>query len=302
MTPTCVSIVIPTRNEAGDIAGTLDAIVALDYDHVDAIVVDASSDSTSDIVARYQARGVQLIRQTRGRGRAAARNEGILAAHGEIVIVLNADVRLPADFVSRILAHYGAGADYVLVESRVSNLESATARYIQALHELQYPARPEVEARMNWTEGFSCRREAALTVGLFPEGELAPLVAGEDGWFGEKLEAARYRKVFDRRLVVMHVAPPRLKDFWRQRMGRGRGWPQILRERHGWPDRRIAGVASKVAGRQVLALACLAPSVRQGWRLAARSPRGRRDWLVLSALDWLDRLATLSGLVAGVRR
>lgn len=296
-----ISIVVPTYNEAADIAATLDAAVSLEHPDVEVIVVDASTDETPAIVSGYGARGVRLIRQTRGRGRAAARNEGILAATGAIVVVLNADVRLPADFAARILAHYAAGADYVLVESRVTNLDRAAPRYIQALHELEYPARPDIEASMHWTEGFSCRREAALAVGLFPEGRSAPLVAGEDGWFGDRLRDAGYRKIFDRTIVVTHVAPERIGDFWRQRVGRGRGWPQVLRDRHGWSTGRIAGVAVKVGVRELPALVVPVPSVWRGWRLARLSSRGRRDWLAMTALDWTDRLARLVGLVGGIR-
>lgn len=299
MTPR-VTIVIPTCNEVADIRATLDSLMALDEDDLEVIVVDASRDATPEIVARYPSPPFRLIRQSRGRGRSAARNEGILAARGEIVVILNADVRLPRDFVRRILPHYAQGADYVLVESRVTNLESAPPRYVQALHELQYPARPDVDARMSWTEGFSCRREAALAVGLFPEGRAVPLVAGEDGWFGDRLAAAGYRKVFDRGIVVTHVMPPDLAGFWRQRVGRGRGWPQVLHERAGWPLPRIMLPVVKVSGLRALALLLPFRALWRGWRLSARSPRGRADWLAFAALDWLESAATLRGLLAGV--
>ncbi|MBI5348787.1 MAG: glycosyltransferase family 2 protein [Chloroflexi bacterium] len=94
-----VSIIIPTYNEADDIRQTLDSLVALDYEDKEIIVVDASQDNTPQIVRSYSTKQVTLIIQSRGKGRAAARNEGILAARGEIVIILNADVRLPSDFI-----------------------------------------------------------------------------------------------------------------------------------------------------------------------------------------------------------
>lgn len=297
MTPR-VSIVVPTYNEADDIAATLDAIDAQTVD-VETIVVDASTDRTADVVEARASSRLRLIRQSRGRGRAAARNEGLLAASGDVVVVLNADVRLPPDFVARLLPHYDAGADYVLVESRVSNREHAAPRYVQALHEVHYPDRPAVDASMNWTEGFSCRRAAALAVGLFPEGTREPLVAGEDGWFGEKLAAAHYRKHFDRSIVVAHVVPATLVGFWQQRAGRGRGWPQVLHERYQWTGDRLAVLAVKVLVLKTWAVALPIPSLWRGWRLSAHSPRGRRDWLTMAACDWIDSLATLVGLVTG---
>lgn len=294
-----VSIVIPTRNEADDLCATLDALLALEVGAREILVVDASDDDTPAVVARYPP-PVRLIRQSRGRGRAAARNEGILAARGEIVVVLNADVRLPPDFLPRILAHYAAGADYLLVESRVSNLGAVTGRFVQAMHERDYPPRPDVEAAMNWTEGFSCRREAAIAVGLFPEGRDVTLVAGEDGWFGERLASAGYRKIFDRGLVVSHVVPERLGSFAAQRAGRGRGWPQILRERDGYSPARVVRTIAKVSLGELLALAVPARALARGWRLSSFSPRGRRDAAAFASLDWLAGAAALRGMWAGV--
>jgi glycosyltransferase involved in cell wall biosynthesis len=300
-----VSIVIPTFNEADDIGGTLDAIEAIETmdaldASVEAIVVDASTDGTAGIVLARRSSRTRLVAQSRGRGRAAARNQGILEATGDVLVILNADVRLPPDFVTRILRHYDAGADYVLVESRVANLEHASARYVQALHEKQYPDRPEIGAAMNWTEGFSCRRTAALAVGVFPEGTHAPLVAGEDGWFGEKLAAAHYTKTFDRSIVVTHVAPSTMPGFWRQRVGRGRGWPQVLQARYQWTAGKLTVLAAKIVMRRALVLLVPLPSLWRGWALSAYSPRGRRDWLRMSALEWIDSLATVVGVVAGV--
>ncbi len=293
-----VSIVIPTYNEAADIRGTLDALIALDAADLDVIVVDASDDPTPEIVGGYPSPPIRLIRHERGGGRTAQRNDGILAARGEIVVILNADVRLPRDFLRRILPHYALGADYVLVESRVSNIESVTGRYVQALHERDYPPNPATESQMNWTEGFSCRREAALAVGLFPQ-TAVPMVAGEDGWFGDRLAAAGYRKVFDRTILVSHVAPPDLGGFWRQRTERGRGFPQVLRERYRRPSRSILWTLAKASLWNSLGLLLPARALWRGWQLSANSPRGRADCLAFASLDWIAEAARLWGMWSG---
>ncbi len=53
---------------------------------------------------------------------------GILEARGEIVAVLNADVRPAPDFLARIVPHYERGADFLLVQSEVSNQDDLFAR------------------------------------------------------------------------------------------------------------------------------------------------------------------------------
>ena len=295
-----VSIIIPTYNEADDIRETLESLIALDYEDKEIIVVDASKDETPKIIKNYPSDQVKLIIQSRGKGRAAARNEGIMAARGEIVIILNADVRLPKDFIQCILKHYEAGADYVLVESRITNIEELPARYAQVLHEYYFPPRPDIEARMNWTEGFSCRRSAALAVGLFPEGKTFPLVAGEDGWFGEKLATAGYQKIFDRSIVVTHIAPTSIKGFWDKRIERGRGVPPIWNLRDQWPLKRITRVVVTASVLSGFALIIPIPSIQRAWQQSFFSPRGRKDFLNFIFLDWLTTAGNVWGLIRGV--
>lgn len=269
-----VSIVVPTYNEEADIEATLEALLALNYPQLEILVVDDSTDATPDIVRRRAGGPLQLLPGP-GRGRAAARNIGLRSARGEIVIILNADVRLPRDFVWRILPHYAAGADYVLVEGRILNNEHLLPRYVQAGHLHNYAG----STWINWTEGFSCRREAALAVGLIPEGAPVPLVAGEDGWFGDNLEAAGYRKQFDLTIVVEHVMPEAWAEFWRQRIGRGQGTIQILFMRHGQSLARLFLVCIRQALFALFYSLSLLPPLWYGFQLARRSPHGLRDWI-----------------------
>jgi len=188
----------------------------------------------------------------------------------------------------------------VLVESRVTNTQHATARYVQALHEYYYPPRRDVEEKMNWTEGFSCRREAAIAVGLIPEGGEVTLVAGEDGWFGEKLAAAGYAKVFDHGIVVTHVMPPDLAGFWHQRVGRGQGTAQIWHQRDRWS---LAKMWRTVLVLTVInGLSVLVPLVpfRRALSLTAFSPQGHSDWLVFAVLNGVELTANLCGLWLGL--
>ena len=228
-TPTSFTIVIPTYNEESDIGVTLETLSTLEYSNFDVLVIDDSTDRTPELVSKFVDERIKCVRQTRGSGRSAARNQGILVAEGDVVVILNADVHLPSDFLIRLDKHYRQGADYVLVESEVTNIDMLFPRYIQSQHRLYYG--PNTKVNMNWTEGFSCRRSAAIAVGLFPEGRSAPLVAGEDGWFGERLESNGYTRVFDRSIVVGHIMPTETIEFFTQRVGRGLGVAQIWYQR-----------------------------------------------------------------------
>ena len=160
------SIIIPTYNEEKDIADTLEALVKLVHQDKEIIVVDDSTDSTPDIVLRYQNKGVRLIRPSKKEGRCGARNIGIQSADGDIVVIFNADVRPQPDFLNRLILHYENGADYVLVKAEVSNMDDLFARYTDAAGKHNYQGATWIE----WSEGFSCKREIAFKAGLFPVG------------------------------------------------------------------------------------------------------------------------------------
>jgi glycosyltransferase involved in cell wall biosynthesis len=287
---------VPTYNEQADIRSTLEALLQLDYPELEVLVVDDSTDATPAIVREYEGDRLRLVLGP-GRGRAAARNAGIRAARGEIVLVLNADVHLPRDMVRRILPHYAAGADYLLVESRVLNVERLYARYVQAAHAHDYGGRTWI----NWTEGFSCRRAAALQVGLFPEGAPVPLVSGEDGWFGENLEAAGCQKRFDMSIVVEHVAPAAWSEFVDKRLERGRGTAQILYMRRKYSLARLRWAWVQRTAYVTAYLLCVAPPLIYGLRLGRYSPRGRGDWLGLAWAHAVDLAFQQVGYWRGMR-
>lgn len=285
-----VSIIVPTFNEEADIGATLDTLVVVDYPDKEIIVVDASRDRTPDIVSRYAGQGVTLLRQTRGGGRGGARNQGLLAAGGDILVILNADTHLPPDFLTRLMPHYEQGMDFVLVESRVTNTEKLLPRYTEATHRFLHGPEEPANKAFFWTEGFSCRREAALQSGGFPE--TAPvIVAGGDAAFSERLVALGYRHAFNRSLVVTHVVPARLADYWRNRVGRGRGGPQRLVLVEHASLARLAASFGFSSLMTLLQIVLVVPLMVRAAKLVRHSPRGRADLLPFALCYALELLA-----------
>jgi rSAM/selenodomain-associated transferase 2 len=86
-----LSIVIPVLNEAASIAATLEALGALRARSIEIIVVDGGS--ADDTVALATPLADQVL--TAARGRAIQMNAGAKAAHGDVLLFLHADTRLP---------------------------------------------------------------------------------------------------------------------------------------------------------------------------------------------------------------
>ncbi|HVX39483.1 MAG TPA: glycosyltransferase family 2 protein [Gemmatimonadaceae bacterium] len=93
-----LSVVIPVYNEERVIADTLEHVLSLDYprDRLQVLVVsDASTDGTDEIARSFAGRGVELLRVSPRRGKTAAENAAGAAVRGDIVVNVDATIRLP---------------------------------------------------------------------------------------------------------------------------------------------------------------------------------------------------------------
>jgi glycosyltransferase involved in cell wall biosynthesis len=87
-----ISVVIPCYNQAGYLAEAIESVLDQTYEHREIVVVDdGSPDATAEVAARYP--GMVYVRQAH-QGLAAARNTGVVASSGELVVFLDADDRL----------------------------------------------------------------------------------------------------------------------------------------------------------------------------------------------------------------
>ena len=87
-----ISVIIPCYNQAGFLGRAIESALSQTYQNREVIVVDDGSlESIGDVVARYP--GVICLHQSH-QGLAAARNAGIDAANGELLVFLDADDRL----------------------------------------------------------------------------------------------------------------------------------------------------------------------------------------------------------------
>ncbi len=190
-----VSVIIPTFNRERVLEKCLRALVGQTYplDRYEVIVVDdGSTDGTRDMVERVSAacraeRGSSplVYRHREHTGSSAARNEGIRAARGELVVFLDSDMVVKPDFIAAHVAeHLGAPdrsrGDRLIVHGRViytTNPEHPTAEKRKA---------SDVSMAFFATGNVSIARKWLVEAGMFDEDFT------EYGW--EDLELGRRLK------------------------------------------------------------------------------------------------------------
>jgi len=88
---TKISVIIPTYNCAEFLENAIRSALNQTYKNTEIIVInDCSTDNTDEIVEKFN-RKLVYIKQKVNKGAAAARNEGIEAAKGEFIALLDAD-------------------------------------------------------------------------------------------------------------------------------------------------------------------------------------------------------------------
>ena len=122
-----VSIVVPTKDEAGNVGKLLDLLAAVFRPDADAevIFVDDSSDATPDVVraeiARRPHRPIHLIHRApdaRPGGLGGAVVAGLRAARADWVCVMDGDLQHPPDIVPSLLSRAAQGDVDLVVASR----------------------------------------------------------------------------------------------------------------------------------------------------------------------------------------
>lgn len=104
-----VTVLIPAYNEAQHIAATVQNKLEQDYprDRLEIIVIsDGSTDGTDDIVHEFSSENVRLMRREQREGKAAALNEAVRYASGEILVFSDANSLFAPDAIRRMMENF----------------------------------------------------------------------------------------------------------------------------------------------------------------------------------------------------
>lgn len=232
-----VSVIIPARNEAQGI-GELVRVVAEQSVHdraIEVIVVDdASTDDTGEKAASAGARSIRL---GKGRGNPAmARNVGVAAARGDILVFLDADCRPAPDWLATLLAGHASGADVVggALDLPPGLTPSARCDYYCGWYHV-HSRRPRGEVPNHPPGNLSVCRLAFEATGGWTERQPVAYAHEELAWQAE-IRRRGGRILFEPGAVVYHYNRPGLRN--------------LLRRNYRWGFSAIEGKAPTGAARQ----------------------------------------------------
>ncbi len=224
------SIVIPVRDGEEVIGGCLDALRAQDLpagDYEVIVVDDGSTDSTAEVVRRDPS--VRLIQQP-PRGAAAARNRGIEAAQGAIVLFTDADCRPRPDWARQLVTALEESGAAGAKGTYASRQRSLVARFVQVEYETKY-RRLAQRASIDFVDTYSAayRRSVLEEVGSFDE--RFPSASVEDQELSFRVAELGFRLIFVPEAVVDHLHADGLCAYARKKFRIGY-WKTLVLARH----------------------------------------------------------------------
>ena len=208
-----ISVVVPTYNRLDKLRHVVPALVAQDLapGSFEVVVADSNSnDGTAEFLAEV-AREHPFVRHVPGpyTGRAMARNAGIAAAQGRIILFNDADIIASPDLLARHLAHHDQPGVRAVVgmEVQVASYEDYVAKRDDRAK--RDPLHGEKSKRLSWlyflTGNASVPKAELDRVGRFDEDFTG--YGHEDLELGFRLQRAGVPIVYEPNAVNYHWDP-----------------------------------------------------------------------------------------------
>ncbi|MBK8499695.1 MAG: glycosyltransferase [Flavobacteriales bacterium] len=220
-----VSVIVPARDEAGNIAVLLQDLYGQRYpqERMEVIVVDdGSTDTTAGIVEGMMRSWPQLrLLKSDGTGKKSAITTGVVAAKGELVVLTDADVRCGLDRIISIAAHWRSVQSDLVILPVYTDGHGALGRLQEeeqaALLGMAMGSATRGRPSLAYGANLAFRREAFLAVGGYEGDRFA---SGDDLFLLQRMQRAgkRITCLFDREALVTASAVHSAGAFVAQRL------------------------------------------------------------------------------------
>lgn len=187
-----VAVVIPCHNYGRFLAEALESVLAQTVRAAEIVVVDDhSTDNTAEVAKRFQDLGVRLIQITSGNV-GEARRTGFESTISPVLCFLDADDRLPVDYIERGLLKFRSVRNVAIVHSNLQCFENSDSRIIfpDVVDRSMLSANNQIHA------GSLVRRDALILSGAFdliPEPAVANVTG--DWWIWKSVLSQGWKSV-----------------------------------------------------------------------------------------------------------
>lgn len=250
-----ISVIVPAKDAQDSIAACLDALIhqqgfqfGCDYEVI--LVDDGSRDQTAEIA---ESRGVRVISQLNA-GPAAARNNGVAHANGELVLFTDADCVPSPDWIANLALPFQDERVIGVKGAYLCQKRNVVARFVQQEFEYKYQALAKLP-HIDFIDTYS----AAYRKQIFLENDgfdvRFPVPSVEDQEFSFRLARKGYHLSFAPQAHVFHSHDQSIWQYNKRKWGIGYWKAFMLR----WlPEKTLSDSYTPASQRfQILLLAVL---------------------------------------------
>ena len=234
------SVIVPTFERPGELAGCLGALAQLDYaGSLEVVVVDDGGTTPLDDVVAGAAPdlAVRIVR-TENSGPAGARNKGAHLAEGEVLAFTDDDCRPTPTWLATLVDHIAGSADVAAgghtINALADNLFASTSQLIIDVG-YEHNNADHAHARFFTTNNLVVPAAAFREIGGFD----VSFRTSEDREFCDRWIASGRRLEYAPEAVVFHRHDLDMRGFVRQQYAYGRGAYEFHRLVAARADRRI---------------------------------------------------------------
>jgi glycosyltransferase involved in cell wall biosynthesis len=218
-----ISVIIPAYNAADTIGRCLEALDAQTHPPDEIIVVDdGSTDDTAQVAGAFD---VHVITQP-NQGPGAARNRGVAAAHGDLLLFTDADCAPAPDWVACMIAPFTSAEVAGAKGTYRTHQRGLVPRFVQIEYENRYD-RMRGRSSIDFIDTYSAayRSDVFRSSGGFD----AALRMNQDQELSFRLTADGHRLVFVPEARVYHLHDASLKEYVRRKFWIGYWKARVVR-------------------------------------------------------------------------
>jgi glycosyltransferase involved in cell wall biosynthesis len=224
------SVVIPAYNAAKTLPACLAALAHQNLPSTDFETVVADDGSTDDTALVAAQTGASRVLRLPHLGPAAARNSGIAAARGEVILFTDADCRPAPDWLHQMLRPLDEPGVSGVKGSYKSDQREVVARLAQCEFEERYDRQERLRS-IDFVDSYAAAFRAQVLRESGGFNPAFPQANNEDVDLSYRLAEQGFRLVFNRQAVVYHRHVASWRSYARLKVGRGY-WRMVVYRLH----------------------------------------------------------------------